>query len=67
MNFKLANCCVRLWMVGFAGMFVSQGLFGCGPGSLPFDLATGLWGIGGLTYCFVGALYLWQDAGGADA
>ena len=62
MNVKLASYCVRLWMLGFAGMFVFRGLFDLGPGSLPFDLATGLWGIGGLTYCFVGSLYLWQNA-----
>jgi hypothetical protein len=58
MNVKLANLCARLWLFGFAGMWVSKGLFDRGPGAMSFEIAARLCLVGGLTYCLLGLLYV---------
>ncbi len=63
MNTKLSSSCALLWVLGFAGMWVSKGVFDLGQGALPFDLATWIWAVGGLTYCLLGALSFLGDEG----
>jgi hypothetical protein len=56
MNTKLASLCLRLWILGFLGMWVAKGIFDRGPGEAGFDLCSVLWISGGLTYALLGAL-----------
>ena len=56
MTKRLANTCLGLWALGILHMGAARGLFGHEPGSAFFDLGTGLWIVGGLSYCFLGAL-----------
>lgn len=56
MNLKLASLCARLWLLGFAGMWASKGLFDAGVGTVGFDLAFLVCAAGGATYVLLGAL-----------
>ena len=56
MTKRLSRTCLGLWALGILHMGAVRGLFGYEPGSALFDLGTGLWIVGGLSYCFLGAL-----------
>ena len=61
MNHRLTAFCLGLWSLGLVEMAAARGLFGQGPGTPWFDLGTGLWIVGGLSYCFQGLLCCLDD------
>jgi len=64
MNVRLARLCAYLWLLGFAGMTVSKGVFDLGPGTVGFGLAARIALAGGLTYCLLGVLACLSEADG---
>ena len=64
MNTKLSLFCLKLWIVGFLGMWISRAFLGGGPGScIWFDCCMRLSLIGGLTYVWLAVLSLWSKGG----
>jgi hypothetical protein len=61
MNLRLAHVCIALWIVGLFAMAVLRALFDCGPGELPFEASLRLSAVGGVTYCLLGCLALFDD------
>ncbi len=51
MNVALARFCMLLWLLGFAGMWMTKGVRGMGE--LPFEVFARMWVVGGLSLCFV--------------
>ena len=63
MNMRLASFCLGLWGLGILAMGAARGLFDLEPGTVLFDAGAGMWVIGGVTYCFLGALELLTNRG----
>ena len=61
MTKRLSLTCIGLWGSGILQMTAARGLFGHEPGAPWFDLGTGLWIVGGLSYCFLGAMSLFAE------
>lgn len=57
----LARFCGLMWLLGFAGMWVTKGLFDLGMGSMPFEIFARFWGVGGLSLAFVTGLMVLGD------
>ena len=57
----LARFCGLLWLLGFAGMWVTKGIFDLGLGSMPFEIFARFWVVGGLSLVFVTGLMVLGD------
>jgi hypothetical protein len=62
MNAKLRRSCVTLWALGILGMWVARALMTLEPRSFPFQVAAGLWILGGLGYAGLGIHVLTSPA-----
>lgn len=49
-NTVLLRSCVFLWLTGLVAMWVARALLALAPASLVFQVAAGLWILGGLGY-----------------
>ena len=58
MNVKLCRPCLALWLLGIAGMWVARAYLHLDVEALPFQLAAGLWILGGIGYTGFGLLTL---------
>ncbi len=56
MNVKLASLCLKLWTLGFLGMWMAKGIFDMGPGTAGFNACALLWVVGGATYALLGTM-----------
>ena len=57
----LARFCGLMWLLGFAGMWVTKGFFDLGAGSIPFEIFARFWAVGGLSLVFVTGLTMLGD------